>query len=181
MKAMANKARVEAASTGKIAYSPSAKKAYEAEVKSLDEKLKNSLKNAPRERQAQLMANAEVNAKKMSNPDMKPEEIKKASQQALSKYRQSVGAKRENINITDKEWEAIQAGAISENKLTQILNHSDKDRLRELATPRATTTLSQAKINKIKLMNDSNYSLNEIAKSLGVSASTVSKYLKGEN
>ena len=181
MKAMANKARIEAASTGKIAYSPSAKKAYESEVKSLDEKLKNSLKNAPRERQAQLMANAEVNAKKMSNPDMKPEEIKKASQQALSKYRQSVGAKRENINITDKEWEAIQAGAISENKLTQILNHSDKDRLRELATPRATTTLSQAKINKIKLMSDSNYSLNEIAKSLGVSASTVSKYLKGEN
>ena len=111
---------------------------------------------------------------------MSKDEIKKAGQQALTKYRTSLGAKKESINITDKEWEAIQAGAISENKLTQILNNSDKDRLRQLSTPRTTTNLSSAKVNKIKAMSNSNYTLQEIAKSLGVSTSTVSKYLKGE-
>lgn len=58
-------------------------------------------------------------------------EIKKASQQALSKARNSVGAKRTSIDITDKEWEAIQAGAISENKLTQILNNTNIDVVRQ--------------------------------------------------
>lgn len=181
MKKLANKARLEIASTGKIAYSQSAKKTYKDEVYSLEEKLKKARSNAPKERQAQLLANAEVKAKKESNPDMTKDEIKKAGQQALTKYRSAIGAKKESINITDKEWEAIQAGAISENKLTQILNNSDKDRLRQLATPRTTNSLSPAKINKAKAMSNSNYSLTEIAKALGVSTSTVSKYLKGVN
>lgn len=181
MKKMARQARIEAASTGKIAYSPSAKKTYKAEVDSLEAKLNKSLMNAPKERKAQLLANAEVAAKKKANPDMKPGDLKKASQQALSKYRESVGAKRNPIVITDKEWEAIQAGAISENKLIKILNHTDKDNLRQRATPRTTSTLSTAKVSKIKAMNASNYSLSEIAKALGVSTSTVSKYLKGVN
>lgn len=180
MKNLANKARLEAASTGKIAYSQAAKRAYQSEVTSLEEKLKRARSNAPKERQAQLLANAEVKAKREANPDMSKDEIKKAGQQALTKYRTSLGAKKESINITDKEWEAIQAGAISENKLTQILNNSDKDRLRQLSTPRITTNLSSAKVNKIKAMSNSNYTLQEIAKSLGVSTSTVSKYLKGE-
>lgn len=179
MKSLARKARLEAEDTGKIAYSPTAKATYKKEVESLDSKLKTALLNAPRERQAQLLANVEVNAKKQDNPDMSKGDIKKASQQALTKYRASVGAKREPIVITDKEWDAIQAGAISENKLTQILNHTDADNLRQRATPRTTTALSSAKINKIKAMSNSNYSLSEIAKSLGVSTSTVSKYLKG--
>ena len=181
MKNMARQARIEAAYTGKIAYSPSAKKTYKAEVESLESKLNKSLINAPKERKAQLLANAEVAAKKKANPDMTPGDLKKASQQALSKYRESVGAKRNPIVITDKEWEAIQAGAISENKLIKILNHTDKDNLRQRATPRTTSTLSTAKINKIKAMNASNYSLSEIAKALGVSTSIVSKYLKGVN
>lgn len=179
MKAMANQARAEMVSTGKIAYSASAKAVYQKEVDSLMDKLNTALLNAPRERQAQLLTNAEVNAKKKANPDMKPGDIKKASQQALTKYRQAVGAKREPIVITDREWDAIQAGAISENVLTKILNNTDADNLRQRATPRATSTLSQAKINRIKAMNNSNYSLTEIAKALGVSTSTVSNYLKG--
>lgn len=83
--------------------------------------------------QAQTIANAEVQSKKRDNPDMTKAEIKKASQQALSKARNSVGAKRTSIDITDKEWEAIQAGAISENKLTQILNNTNIDVVRQKA------------------------------------------------
>lgn len=178
MKAMANQARKEMLSSGKIAYSSSAKATYQEEVDSLLAKLNVALKNAPRERRAQVIANATVTAKKQDNPDMTRGEIKKANQQALTSARVSVGAKRETIQVTDREWEAIQAGAISENQLTKIINNVDLDDLRQRATPRATTALSQAKINKISSMNASGYSTAEIAKALGVSPTTVTKYLK---
>ena len=149
MKALGNQARLEILATGKVPYSASAKETYQAEVDSLNAKLNVALKNAPRERQAQTMANAVVAAKKQDNPGMTSGEIKKASQQALTQARAAVGAKRETIKITDREWEAIQAGAISENKLTQIIDNVDIDSLRQRATPRATTSLSQAKQAKI--------------------------------
>lgn len=177
MKALGNQARLEILATGKVPYSASAKETYQAEVDSLNAKLNVALKNAPRERQAQTMANAVVAAKKQDNPGMTSGEIKKASQQALTQARAAVGAKRETIKITDREWEAIQAGAISENKLTQIIDNVDIDSLRQRATPRATTSLSQAKQNKIASMNASGYSTSEIAEALGVSTSTVSDYL----
>lgn len=184
MKALANKARKESMTTGKIAYDKKAKDTYRTEVASLMEKLKTAEMNAPRERQAHLMANAEIAKKKKTNPYMKKDEEKKIRQQALTKYRESVGSvsrKDRSIKITDKEWEAIQAGAVSENVLKKILNNTDVDDLRERATPRSRTTLSQAKINQIKAMTASNYTINEIAKKLGISTSTVSKYLKGVN
>lgn len=180
MKSLANQARKEMVTTGKIAYSSSAKATYQAEVDSLLAKLNVALKNAPRERKAQVIANAVVAAKKQENPDMTPGEIKKLNQQELTKARAAVGAKREIIKVTDREWEAIQAGAISENKLAEILNHVDIDDLRQRATPRTTTSLSEAKVNKIKSMNVSGYSTADIAKALGVSTATVSKYLKGK-
>lgn len=177
MKSLANQARKEMMSTGKIPYSASAKAAYQSEVDSLNAKLNVALKNAPRERQAQIIANATVTAKKQANPDMTNAEIKKANQQALTAARKRVGAERKPVVITDREWEAIQAGAISESKLTQILNNADIDSLRQRATPRATTTLSTAKQNKIASMSASGYSTSEIAEALGISTSTVSKYL----
>ena len=177
MKSLANKARKEMVSTGKIAYSASAKVTYQTEVDTLSAKLNVALRNAPKERQAQVIANANVAAKKKDNPDMTNAEIKKAGQQALTSARVSVGAKREPIKLTDKEWEAIQAGAISENKLKQIINNVNIDELRQRATPRTTTSLSSAKISKISSMSASGYSIAEIAQALGVSTSTVSKYL----
>lgn len=180
MKALGNQARKEMIGSGKIAYSSSAKATYKKEVDSLLAKLNVSLKNAPRERQAQVIANATVTAKKQENPDMTRGEIKKASQQALTSARTTVGAKRETIKITDREWEAIQAGAISENVLTKIINNVDIDNLRQRATPRATTTLNAAKINRLQAMNASGHSTAEIAEALGISASTVSKYLNGK-
>ena len=178
MKALANQARKEMVSTGKIEYSSAAKKTYQAEVSSLEVKLNDSLKNAPRERQAQAIANSVVTAKKQANPDMTRDEIKKASQQALSKARDHVGAKITTIEITDREWEAIQAGAISESKLNRILNNTDIDVVREKATPRTTTTLSSTKINRINSMKALGYTNSEIANKLGISTSTVAKYSK---
>lgn len=177
MKSLANQARKEMVTTPNLKYSKSAKETYQVEVASLDAKLNVALKNAPRERQAQTMANAIVKAKKQDNPDMTNAEIKKAGQQALTNTRALVGAKRETIKITDKEWEAIQAGAISDAKLTQIINNTDIDDLRQRATPRQTSSLSDAKIQKAKSMESSGYTTSEIAEALGVSSSTITKYL----
>ena len=179
MKALGNDARKEILATGKIEYSAAAKKTYAKEVKSLMDQLDLAEMNAPKERQAQLIANAKVNAKKQSNPGMTKEEIKKASQQALTEARSMVGAKRVNITISDREWEAIQAGAISENKLSSILKNTDKDNLRKLATPRSNgTTLSAAQINRIKAMVAAGHSTTQIAEQFNISASAVSKYAK---
>ena len=189
MKSLANQARKEMMSTGKVPYNPKAKEIYKAEVASLKSKLNEALKNAPRERYAQIMTNAEVEAKKKAyrekyGTDMPNGDVKKAGQRSLSKNRDAVGSvsrSKRNIKITDKEWEAIQAGAVSENILKQILNNTDTDRLRDLATPKTRTTVSQAQINRIKSLQNSGYSLGQIADKLNISTSTVSKYLKGEN
>lgn len=184
MKSLARQARMEVHTTGKIAYSAKAKTTYAKEVKDLDDKLNEALKNAPRERLAQIRANADIQDKVAKNPNMEKKDVKKASQQALTKYRQEAGSvarSKRSIQITDREWEAIQAGAISENKLKQILANTDVDNLRQRATPRSYTTLTTAKVNRIRSLSASGKSLSEIAKTLGVSTSTVSEYLKGES
>ena len=177
MKALANQARKEMVTTPDIPYNPEAKARYQKEAASLQAKVNVALKNAPRERQAQTMANAILQAKIKDNPDMTKKEKKKAGQQALDKMRMKVGAKKEPVKITEKEWEAIQAGAISPSKLKTIINNADLDTLRQMAMPRSTKQLSQSKINHIATLKASGYTNAQIAQKLGVSTSTVSKYL----
>ena len=181
MKALANEARKEMVNMKDIPYSPEAKAKYAPQVDRLNAALNVALKNAPKERQAQTIANAAVQAKKAANPDMTKKEIKKAGQQALDKARRQVGAKRDLIEISDLEWEAIQAGAISPNKLQQILNNCNMDTVKQKAMPRSTHSLSTAKINHIATLQASGYTNEQIANKLGVSVSTVIKYMKGEN
>lgn len=179
MKSLANQARKEYLNTGRLEYSSSAAKTYKEEVATLDSKLSLAQRNAPRERQAQAIANSTVKAKVQSNPGMDKKEVQKLKQAALYDARVAVGAdgKGTRINLTDKEWEAIQAGAISDTKLSSILRYADSDAVRQRAMPKTTTQLSTAKQNKIRTMNNSGYTIAEIAKQLGVSTSVVSKYL----
>ena len=181
MKALANEARKSYVSTGRLKKSTSAAETYREEIDSLEGKLDKAARNAPRERQAQAIANSVVKAKKESNPDMDSKEIKKASQQALEAARAQVGAsgRANRIDITPKEWEAIQAGAISDAKLTQILRYADSAKVREYATPKTYNTLSSAKLSRAKAMKASGYTIQEIADALGVSRSTVTKQLNG--
>ena len=184
MKALANKARIEIINTGNLKYNPNAKKIYAKEVSSLESKLNNALLNKVRERQATRLAASKIKERREADPDMTSGDIKKLSQRTMSKYRDEVGAIRRrdrSITITDKEWEAIQAGAIHENKLKQILDNSDPDLLRERAMPKDRKVLSQAQINRIKAMAASDFTLEEIAKKMNISKTSVSKYLKGAN
>lgn len=184
MKALSNTARKEALATGRLQRSASAAKTYEDEVRTLDSKLNIAKLNAPRERQAQVIANSVIKAKIQDNPDLgkreNKKELKKVSQRAIVDARIKVGAtgKETRITITDREWEAIQAGAISDSKLTEILRYTKDDEVVKRATPKAYATLSNAQINKIKAMSASGYTIAEIAERMGKSTSTISKYLK---
>lgn len=179
MKALANEARKSYLATGRLKKNSSAAQTYKNEVDSLEEKLDKAARNAPRERQAQAIANSVVKAKKEANPDMDSKEIKKASQQALEDARARVGAsgKGTRIDITPKEWEAIQAGAISDSKLTQILRYADMDKVREYATPKTYNSISPSKASRARAMRESGYTIQQIADAMGVSRSAISKVL----
>ena len=173
LKSLANEARRVAVNTKSTPYSPSAKTAYQKEVASLNAKLNLALKNAPLERNAQVLANAVVSQKRRANPDMEPSELKKVKALALAEARIRSGAKKTRIQVSDSEWAAIQAGAISNNKLTQILNNSDLDQIKTLAAPKAKLLMTSAKQRRAQAMIASGYTQAEVADALGVSLTTL--------
>jgi hypothetical protein len=173
LKALANEARKESLPLKGTPTSSSAKKVYANEVASLDAKIRNAERNAPYERQAQLLANASVGAKRQANPHMEPEEIKKIKQQALNEYRNRTGAKKDKIVVTPNEWNAIQAGALSTNKLEKILKNSDSDTVKMLAMPKQSTKMSGNKLIRARSMLDSGYTQAEVADALGVGVTTL--------
>lgn len=181
MKALANQARKAYVATGNLKRNSSAALTYQREVDSLNAKLNVAAKNAPRERRAQVLANSQVKAKIQDNPGLKDnkEELRKVRQVALTNARANVGASRKDshITVTDKEWEAIQAGAISDSKLSQILRYADSDVIKQKAMPKTTSELSAAKVGRLQAMRASGFTISEIADALGVSRSAVSKYL----
>jgi DNA-binding NarL/FixJ family response regulator len=173
VKAMANKARKLMIDTPNLVYNPSARETYAKEVASLKAKLALANRNKPQERQAQLLANKIVAAKKASRPDMDAATLKKIKGQALEEARIRSGAKKQDIQITDKEWEAIQLGAVSHNVLTQIIDNTDLDRLKTKATPHAAKVMTPSKVLRAKLMLANGKTYAEIAAALGVSTTTV--------
>lgn len=181
LKDMANQARKESRSITSYPVSQEAKKTYSNEVESLNQKLRIAESNAPRERQAQVIANSITSEKFASNPDMDYEHRQRERSRALTQARAMVGAKKEQIEITDEEWDAIQAGAISFSKLTRILNNTDQDAFKKRATPRISEGLTSSQISLIKEMSNSGmYTQKEIADRLGISVSSVSSYLRNE-
>ena len=179
MKDLANKARLEYKATPTLKRSASAAKAFEPEVNRLMAALKVAQLNAPLEREAQRIANARVKAKVQANNITDKDEISKIRRAAISDARNSTGASgtRTRITISDGEWTAIQSGAISDTTLSEILRYAEPKTVRERATPRRTTQLSDARISRIKAMANSGHTNAEIAEALGISTSAVSKYL----
>lgn len=178
LKALANRARLLLSKTPNLVYSPSAKETYAQEVKSLKAKLEEANRNRPLERQAQLLANKIVRAKREANPHMDASDLKKIKGQALDEARNRVGAKKQKIVITDKEWHAIQLGAISNNSLTRIIQNTDLDSLKQRATPRTAYKMTNAKVARAKAMAAAGYTTSEIANALGVSTTTVQDTVK---
>ena len=175
LKALGNQARLSYLNTGTSAYSPAAAKTYSDEVKSLNSKLNIALRNAPKERQAQLFANIEIKARIAANPSLESSDIKKLKGIALAKARSRVGAKKVNVEITPKEWDAIQAGAIHASKLADILSNTDLDVVKQYAMPKPKAGLTTAQQSRAKVLLAAGYPQSDVANALGVSVSTVQR------
>jgi len=181
LKALANQSRREFLGIKDLEYSPSAARAYEEDVKDLNAALNIALRNAPLERQAQVLGNAVFRQKKEANPDMDAAEIKKLKSKSLQDARDRIGAKKQQIEITPRQWEAIQAGAITKSKLEAILDNTDTDRIKELATPKDRPAMNDAtRARAMAMIASKNYTLAEVASHLGISVSTLQAGLAGD-
>lgn len=175
LKSMGNSARLAYLRTPTTKMNPEAKKKYASEVSSLKAKVNKALMNKPLERQAQILANYNIRLRLQNNPDLDKDDKKKIKAQELDLARRRVGAKKDPVEITDKEWEAMQSGACSSNLLTQIVNNTDTDLLKARATPRSTTSIPTAKLSRAKAMLSAGHTQAEVAAALGISVSSVNR------
>jgi len=184
MKDLANQARKESYAIAQSLprQNKAAKAVYSKEVASLEAKLREAQRNAPIERRAQILGGALAKARIDSNPNLDRDDIKKIRYQSLEEARISTGANKKKIgakdekgnsSLTDREWEAIQAGAFSSSRLKEILSNADMDRVKELATPRARTSLTTGQMARAQQMLNSGRPMSEIAETLGLPRSTI--------
>ena len=174
---LANEARKISRLTKQDKRNPSAAKTYALEVDSLEKKLYLAELNRPLERKAQLLMGAKLKNYIKANPDMDNDEIKKLRGRLIKECRDIVGAKKEPVDINEREWEAIQAHAVSYNTLKKILNNSNMDHIKQLSMPRSQPLMSNAKISRARVMMNQGRTTAEIAEALDVSISTLQKAL----
>ncbi len=178
LKALANRARREYVDLKPTKYDRNANKVYKAQVDSLLSKLRIAQKNTPLERQAQVIGNAIYNQRRQANPGMDKEEKRKIRNQALAEARERTGANKKRVHIEDDEWNAIQAGAISPTKLKEILQNTDIDRVRELATPIKRKLMTPSLTTRAKAMLANGFTQGEVAEQLGISLTTLKLGIK---
>ena len=181
MKTLANRARREIFDTPTLKRDPIAAKEYADEVASLKEKVRTALTNAPRERQAQLVAGGVVKAKVDENPSITKDERTRLESQALKAARARTGASRKEVqfDITDKEWNAIMNGAVSNAMMESIARYADPQRLNELSMPKDKPVLSTNVIARARAMARNGATTSEIAEMLGISTSSVREAVRG--
>lgn len=178
LKALANQSRKEMVNnTEAIPDSPSAKRVYKDDVAQLKADLHIALMNSPRERSAQVLANTIISQKKAANPGMDDATLKKVKSQALVEARIRAGAKKVLVPITDRQWEAIQAGAVSKTMLKRLLDNADIERIKELATPKVDLKMDSGTTARAKSLAAQGLTQAEIARVLGVSLTTLKRGL----
>ena len=177
---MANEARKATLAIPSVRKNPQAAKTYAPEVKSLKAKVNEALRNKPRERQAQVLADAVIRAKKQADPTLAndKERLQKARRQALAEARQRTGAGKKPFAITPREWQAIQEGAVSQAALNKVLELADESVVRELATPRSQPKVSSSMVSRAKAMSSRGKTAAEIAEALGISTTSVHRALE---
>ena len=178
LKKLANKARLEMINTPNTQRNKSAAQAYATEVAELKAALKVAQSNAPRERQAQIVAAVKTKARVDATPGIKPPKVKKIRAQELRSARESLGARKEKIDITPRQWEAIQAGALSHTPLLEILNNADPKKVKQYALPREMQGVTGPKLERARAMVARGHTQAEIADTLGVSVSAIQEFLK---
>ena len=186
MKALANEARKEMRSTGRLELNRTATKVYDdvaGKDGSLSKKIARAELEAPKERQAQLLAKSVMKAKVDADPSLKDKDnidkYKKLAAKELNNARDALNGgkheKRYKIELTDREWEAIQAGAISDSKLQTVIRYSDTSELKKRALPRNKTGMKASTKSRARKMLAAGYAPSTVASELGISAQALAK------
>lgn len=173
MKQMALDARKEARSTGNMTRDPIAAKTYAKEVEDIKRKVKISQMNAPKERLAQAIADKKMQVYIKENDNLTKEDIKKRRNKVLAQARAETGTNRTRVELTPKEVEAIQNGAISNSLMVEIFNNGDKDKLKKAFTPSTKRGMTSAQKSRAKRLLKAGYTQADVAEALGVSVSTI--------
>lgn len=175
MKEMANQARLRAARTPNPPVNAKAKVVYKAEVDDLVFQLRAAKKQKPLDRRADVIAGAFVKARHREDPLLRTDQDrkKKVERQAKAAARARLGLTKPEIHISDRQWDAIQAGAVSSSRLREILGYANKKRVLELSMPRANAVMTPAITARAKAMLAAGATNADVAASLGVPASTL--------
>lgn len=178
-KAMAQEARKAYLATPNSQYDKEAAKEYAPEVASIKAKVVEAQKNAPLERLAQRKGNVAMKMLVQDNPDLraKKDEYKKEQGKALQRARRQVGAKKNAVVLTEKEIEAVKAGAVNHTLLKEVWANGDKDKLKDAFTPKPKPKISTTTQARIKAYASKGKTQAEIAEALGISVSTVNNIL----
>lgn len=189
MKAMGNEARKESLVKRDTPYSIQAAKTYEEEVKNLKEKLDSSKVNAALERLAQRSAEIIIKERiakypdryNKSTPDGK-KHLSKLKNQVTNQQRKIV-SKQRPFEVTEREWEAIQAGALHKSDVKEIINRANSDDIKKYAMPKNSnyTILSPANLAHAIAMLNSGFTQAEVAANFNISPSTLRRAIGKES
>ena len=181
-KALANNARKQWLQEKPIEYNKEAAAKYTTEVKELKAALKQAEQNAPRERQAQFLATSEYNAiLNDRGSSLDSEDKRKLRGQCVSDARRRCGALKERVKFTEKQWEAINAGAIHPSTLDKLLRNADKDNYMSLALPKTKRISDAQKIEILTRYSDKKQSYEEIAEAMNISTGSVANVLSDKS
>lgn len=176
MKSMANKVRLQADSIKNPLINKEAKAVYKDEIDKLNADLKAAQALKPLQRRAQQYARTTVLQKRAEDPTLYADKDrkKKVEKQALAGARSRLGLDKQVIEITDTQWDAIQAGGVSATTLRKILEYADPKRVESLSIPRVNAVMTTAISSRAKAMLAAGATSAEIARSLGIPPSTLS-------
>lgn len=175
MKAIANETRLRAARIESPKQNRAAKEVYRDEVADLDRQLETVRKQLPLQRKANVISSAVVKAKRQEDPLLRTDldRLKRVERQAKQEALRRLGLKQPEIKISDRQWDAIQSGAVSASKLREMLKHVDTKRIDDLAMPKSNPVMTTAIAQRAKAMLAAGATTADVARSLGVSASTL--------
>lgn len=179
MKALGNQARKEALKVDVGKKDPVAAKEYATEVKSIMAKYADADAWSPKERHAHIYAESVVKTKVQQNPDIDKEHKKRIRVQALQAGREHLGGKSPKIDLTEREWEAIQKKALSPTKTEAVIKKMNPDTVKQLAMPKKQKGLTAAQLATVKALIASGHSYSDVAKRYGVSMTTIQRAVKG--
>ena len=178
LKSLGDEARLSSTKVGDIPHSKAAEHVYADEVASIKNKLARSNMNAPMERQANLIANREADLKLAAKYDYDKDDEKKVRNLCIKEARARLGAKHYDIDLTEKEWEALNNGAVNKTTQKELFKKIDDDKLKKEAMPKTHKTMSDNQVALAKALSASGYSIAEIASRLGFSTTAVSNAIK---